>query len=108
MWFPPKATVDWGVAVKHLRKVDPIFAPIIDKVGPCTLRPRRDHFCALCQAILTQQISTAVAKVMWERLKSNFPRKRPTPELLLKLTDEQLRAVGLSRQKMSYMRDLSA
>lgn len=80
-------------------------------IGPCALKPRRDHFVLLCKAIYGQQISTTVATVLFGRFCERFPRKRPTPERALKLltqgSEEELRGCGLSRQKKTYLIDLS-
>ena len=112
MWFnPPDNSPDWSAAVRHLRRADPALGRVIARVGPCTLFPRRDYFVALCQAIYTQQISTAIATILFDRFRDHFPRRRPTPERALELLtagDEQtLRRCGLSRQKRSYLIDLA-
>jgi len=112
MWFnPPDNSPDWSAAVRHLRRADPLLRHVIARVGPCTLFPRRDYFVALCQAIYTQQISTAIATILFDRFRDHFPRRRPTPERALELLgrgDEQvLRRCGLSRQKRAYLIDLS-
>lgn len=84
---------------------------IISAVGPCTLRPRRDHFVLLCKSIYSQQISSAVATVLFGRFREHFPLKRPTPARVLSLlttgTEAQLKGCGLSRQKKAYLIDLS-
>jgi len=90
-----------------LSRVDPVLAEIIGKVGPCTLAPRKDHFAALCQSIINQQISMAAARTVWERFRKLFRTGRPTPAALILISDEQLRAAGLSRQKASYLRSLA-
>lgn len=101
---------DWSTARRHLQK-DPVLARIISAVGPCTLKPHRDHFVLLCRSIYSQQISTAVATVLFGRFREKFPRKRPTPPLVLKLltegTEAELKGCGLSRQKKKYLIDLS-
>src|SRR5580658_1423001 len=103
-------SVDWSSARRHLEK-DPIMRRIMDAVGPCTLKPRRDHFVLLCKSIYSQQISTTVAAVLFGRFRQRFPLKRPTPQRVLKLLtehdDEDLRGCGLSRQKKTYLVDLS-
>jgi len=83
------------------------MAGIIDRVGHCTLRPRRDYFVALCQAIFAQQVSTAVASTLFGRFRTLFAAGRPTPGRVLQLSDQCLRSVGLSRQKAVYIRDLA-
>jgi DNA-3-methyladenine glycosylase II len=102
--------IDWSSARRHLEK-DPIMRRIMDAVGPCTLKPRRDHFVLLCKSIYSQQISTTVAAVLFGRFREKFPRKRPTPARVLKLLTEgseaDLKGCGLSRQKKKYLIDLS-
>jgi DNA-3-methyladenine glycosylase II len=101
---------DWSAAKRHLES-DPTMARLMTAIGPCTLRPHRDHFILLCKSIYSQQISTAVAAVLFGRLKERFPRKRPTPQLVLDLLTTappaQLAGLGLSRQKKEYLIDLS-
>lgn len=101
-------TPDWSEAEAHLSRVDPVMAGIIQRVGPCTLSPRKDHFGALCQSILNQQISTAAARTVWERFRKLSPSGRPTPASVSKLSEEALRSAGLSRQKAVYIHSLSA
>src|SRR5687768_2814917 len=107
MWFPAEAKVEWGEAIAHLSK-DKVMRRVIERIGPCTLAPRRDYFVALCQAIFTQQVSTAVATVLFGRFRKLFARNRPTPEGVLALSDDELKPAGLSRQKRVYLRDLAA
>src|ERR1051325_7522595 len=112
MWFePPPADPDWKRAARHLRRADPVLAKVIDRVGPCTLHPRRDYFVVLCKAIFTQQISTPVAAVLFGRFRELFPLRRPTPALVAEALAnnhvEVLRKCGLSRQKAAYLQDLS-
>src|SRR5688500_20021571 len=111
MWFElPRRAPDWSRAVRRLKR-DPVMRRIIASVGPCTLHPRRDYFVVLCKAIFTQQISTAIATILFDRFRHQFPARRPTPgrthELLTNGDDAVLRRCGLSRQKRSYLVDLS-
>ena len=103
-------TGDWSAARKHLES-DPVLRDIMAAVGPCGLKPRRDHFVLLCKSIYSQQISTIVASVLFGRFREHFPSKRPTPALVHKLlttgTEEELKGCGLSRQKKKYLIDLS-
>jgi DNA-3-methyladenine glycosylase II len=104
-----KAT-EWTAARRHLEG-DPVLRALMDAIGPCTLKPRRDHFVILCKSIYSQQISAAVATVLFGRFREKFPRKRPTPGLVLKLltkgSADELQGCGLSRQKRAYLIDLS-
>src|SRR3954462_2915499 len=112
MWFDlPPVVPDWGPAVKCLRRADPALRVIIDKVGECTLAPRPDPYVALCQAIVSQQVSTAAAATIFGRVRDLFPKRHPTPNRMLKLFEAdggtRVQACGLSRQKLSYVRDLT-
>src|SRR5882672_931103 len=108
VWLAGKSKVDWSEAMEHLSRVDPKLGAVIERTGPCTLKTRGDCFISLCRAIISQQISGVVAVAITKRFKKLFPRSRPTPKHLLTLSDEQLRSAGLSRQKMSYLKDLAA
>jgi DNA-3-methyladenine glycosylase II len=111
MWFDkPRTLANWNAGRAHLSRVDLVLREIIRAVGPCMLAPRRDYFVKLCQSIFTQQISTAVATVLFGRFRDQFPSRRPTPTAVLKFlkSDEQIiRLVGLSRQKKAYLEDLA-
>jgi DNA-3-methyladenine glycosylase II len=98
---------DWSEAQRHLQAACPHMRRIIREHGPCKLVPRRNYFVLLCRSIIAQQISTAAATTIYSRFAALFPRKTPKPDLLLKMTDAALRAAGLSRQKVIYVRDLA-
>ena len=87
---------------------DPVLAALIRKHGECGLAKaqRADHFSALVRAITGQQLSTKAASTIFARLVALMP-DRLTPAALSALSDEQMRAVGMSRQKITYFRDLS-
>lgn len=97
-------------ALLHLRQADPVLGGIIDRVGPCRLEARRTgtHYDALVRSIVFQQLSGKAARTIHERFRAIYPRRRPRPELVLATSDAVLRAAGLSRQKIGYLRDLSA
>ena len=110
MWFPQDSAANWTQAETHLRAASPHLARAIDLVGPCTLAPRKDYFVVLCKAIFTQQISTAVATVLFGRFRDKFPSRRPTPALVLDAMNrdpEYFAGCGLSHQKRRYVRDLA-
>jgi DNA-3-methyladenine glycosylase II len=110
MWFPHDSRRDWSAATAHLAATSPHMRRAIRLVGPCTLAPRRDYFVVLCKAIFTQQISTAVATVLFGRFRELFPSRRPTPKLVLDACAgdvEILKRCGLSRQKQAYVKDLA-
>jgi DNA-3-methyladenine glycosylase II len=112
MWFDQRPPGDpWHEAIAHLRTVDPKLRKVIDRVGPCTLAPRRDYFVVLSKAIFSQQISTTVASTLFGRFRDLFPMRRPTPTMVLRVMSENpenfLKHCGLSRQKAAYLKDLA-
>ncbi len=100
---PPPGLPDWSAALNHLSKADPALGRVIKKHGPCNLAPRKDVFFALCQSIISQQISTKAATTVTARFVTLFPRKKPTAELLAAMTPELLRPIGFGPQKAGYM-----
>ena len=100
---------DYARARRLLLRRDPVLAALIRKHGACGLAAaqRADHFSALVRAITGQQLSTKAASTIYARLVALMPGG-VTPEALASLTDEQMRSVGMSRQKTAYFRDLTA
>ena len=95
-------------ARRHLRAADPVMKAVIDAVGPFTLRPeRKRRFSVLARAIISQQVSTAAARTIRGRLEGIIDNGGLTAEGIGRLTEPQLRSVGLSRQKASYLLDLA-
>lgn len=96
-------------AISHLRRVDPRLSTIIDAVGSCTFAPAEHlaHFTAISRSIVFQQLSGKAATTIYNRFADLFPNGTPTPAGLASLSDDQLRAAGLSRQKSGYLRDLA-
>src|SRR5688572_7113988 len=94
-------------AIRHLRRVDSTMGGLIDKAGPFTLKLERNRFGMLVRSILSQQISTKAARAIRLRLDDLLRPDRLTPDAVARVTDQQLRSVGLSSQKVGYLRDLS-
>jgi DNA-3-methyladenine glycosylase II len=94
-------------ALRHLKKVDPIMGNLIDLAGPFTLKLDRNRFAMLVRSILSQQISTKAARSIRQRLDALLRPNPLTASAIDQVTDDDLRSVGLSRQKISYLRDLS-
>jgi DNA-3-methyladenine glycosylase II len=93
----------------HLRNADPVLARVIDAVGPIEIALRRERFASLGRAIIFQQLAGAAARTIHERFIALFPGRRfPTPRQVLDASPEDLRRVGLSRQKSLYLKDLAA
>ena len=89
---------------RFLAGIEPRFAHALTLTGPLPLRRRKDGFAQLLSAIVSQQVSVAAANAIWARLKTaglTGPRK------ILWASDAQLRACGLSRQKIRYARALA-
>ena len=93
-------------AVRHLKKSDPVLAAIIERVGPYRVTFREPTFQTLVRSIAFQQLNGKAARSIFDRLVAAAGGTL-TPESILALTVEQMRAVGLSRQKLSYIRDLA-
>ena len=103
----PYRSADVAAAVRHLGRVDPVLKDLIRRVGPFTLKTHRDRFDLLVRSILSQQISTKAARAIRLRLVDRAGAEGITPAAIARLSDADLRAVGLSAQKVSYIRDLA-
>jgi len=101
---------DVALATRELRSSDPAMRKLIDRVGRCrmTMRRPKDPFRALLRSIIYQQLSGASAGAIEKRVLGLFESRRPTADALASLSDASLREAGLSRQKISYCRDLAA
>jgi len=93
-------------AVNHLKKCDPVLAAIIERVGPCRMEYGPPEFHSLAEAIVYQQLNGKAAVTIFKRF-TDLAGDPVTPEGILKLSDEQLRGVGLSKQKSAYVKDLA-
>jgi DNA-3-methyladenine glycosylase II len=99
-----------STAITYLSDIDPIMAHAIKRVGPCTLESNPNVFEALIDAIISQQISVKAADAIMARLRAALPAGAAasiTPQALLPLEHDALRAVGLSTPKARYVRDLT-
>ena len=96
-----------GRATSYLSSIDPIMANSIARVGPCGLTPNPNAFETLVDAIVSQQISVKAADAIMGRLRAATPGGAITPEALLLLEHDALRAAGLSTPKARYIRDLT-
>jgi DNA-3-methyladenine glycosylase II len=95
---------DVAEGAAHLAALDPRFARALELTGPLPLRRRPDGFETLLSAIVSQQVSTASADAIWNRLAAAGATE---PARLAAATDEELRACGLSRQKIAYGRAIA-
>ncbi|MFM7845250.1 MAG: DNA-3-methyladenine glycosylase 2 family protein, partial [Planctomycetota bacterium] len=94
-------------AVGHLRRRDPVLRRVIDEVGAFTLRPEPDRFGMLVRSIISQQISTRAARSIQMRLEERVAPRGVAAEVLLELGPTELRPLGLSPQKVTYVLDLA-
>jgi DNA-3-methyladenine glycosylase II len=92
--------------VEHLRRADPVLAEIIDRVGSYRLKPMEASFHGLARSIVYQQLSGKAAGTIFGRLVAATSNPL-TPDAVLGLSLTELRAVGLSQQKATYVRDLA-
>jgi DNA-3-methyladenine glycosylase II len=100
-----------AAGVAHLRATDPMLDRLITRVGPCRLAPdrKRTPYEALVRAVMFQQIHGKAANAILGRFVALVPEEPfPSPAAVLALPDEALRGVGLSRQKLGYIRDIAA
>jgi DNA-3-methyladenine glycosylase II len=93
-------------AVNHLKKCDPVLCAIIERVGAFRMEFGPPEFHSLAESIVYQQLHGKAAATIFDRL-AKLAGEPLTPKGILKLSDEQLRSVGLSKQKSAYLKDLA-
>ena len=96
----------WYRAKRILSKRDPILRKIIKKFNKGFLTTRKDPFFSLCRTIVGQQISTKAADSIWSKFEIKC-KKKIIPSNVLKLTSRSLRSAGLSRQKITYLKNIA-
>jgi len=94
------------ILLEKLSNSDPLLKQLIEVIGPLQLHRRDDCYSALLRSIVGQQLSAKVASVLNERLR-NITNDQLTPEIVQSLSDNQLREIGISFRKISYIRDLT-
>lgn len=95
-------------AIEHLSAADPILGAVIATGRDIHPRPHEDLYLALLRAIVSQQISTKAAAAIWKRFQALFPPEGyPEPREVLALSEDELRAAGLSRQKAGYLKAIA-
>ena len=100
---PPKY---WNKAKKILSKRDPILKKIIKKLNKGYLTSKDDPFFSLCRTIVGQQISIKAADSIWLKFEIKC-RKKIIPSRILKLSSTGLKSAGLSRQKITYLKNIA-
>ena len=96
----------WNSAKKVLSKRDPVLRKVIKKFNKGFLTTRKDPFFSLCRTIVGQQISTKAADSIWLKFEKKC-KKKIIPKNILKLSSSALRSAGLSRQKISYLKNIA-
>ena len=100
---PPKY---WCNAKKILSKRDSVLKKIIRKFSRGYLKTRNNPFFSICRTIVGQQISTKAADSIWIKFE-NKCKKKISPNTVLKLSRSTLRSVGLSKQKIGYLKNVA-
>jgi len=93
-------------AINHLKKSDPVLRAIIERIGPYRMEYGPPEFHSLAEAILYQQLNGKAALTIFKRFTA-LAGEPLTPQGILKLTAEQMRSAGLSKQKSSYLHDMA-
>lgn len=97
---------DLHAAIAELAGREPAFQRAVDRVGLPDERVREPGYATMLRTIVGQQVSTAAAASVWNKLEAALGPGCP-PEMILQASDEELRACGLSRQKAGYARSLA-
>ncbi len=103
--LPPEAPAYWADACRHLMKRDRVMKKLIPSYEGACLQSRGDAFVTLARSIVGQQISVKAAQSVWDRFE-RLP-KQMTPDGVLKLKVDDMRAAGLSARKVEYLVDLA-
>ncbi len=98
---------DANAARRHIGKADPVMRDIVKRVGRYELEVRGAPYESLIRAILYQQLGGPAAAAIERRFLAIFDDRIPASHELIAVSDEQLRAAGVSRQKAGYMRSLA-
>jgi DNA-3-methyladenine glycosylase II len=98
-----------SAAMAHLQATHPGLADLIERHGPCTIRPRSDPYASLVRSIMYQQLAGPAAAAIERRFFALYgdPGRLPRPEEVLATPEEDMRSAGVSRQKSGYLRDLA-
>jgi DNA-3-methyladenine glycosylase II len=102
-------TVDYARARRHLMRHDPVLGRLVKQFGACGLGESRraDRFGGLVRSIVSQQLSVKAADTIHSRVLAALEAGRATPEAILAIEEDRLRACGLSRAKIASVRDLA-
>ena len=96
----------WKKAKKIIGRRDSVLRKIIKKYNKGFLTTRNNPFYSLCRTIVGQQISVKAADSIWAKFEKKC-NKRIKPKIILKISSRNLKSVGLSRQKISYLKNIA-
>ena len=96
----------WQNAKKKLSKKDPVIRKIIKKYNKDFLTTRNKPFFSLCRTIVGQQISTKAADSIWLKFEKKC-KNNIKPKTVIKIPSRNLKKAGLSRQKVSYLKNIA-
>jgi len=94
-------------ARRALLRRDPVLAPVLRHHGGCSLRPSGDPYRALLHSVIYQQLAGAAASAIEGRFRARYRGRLPTPDALLATRESEMRAAGLSRQKIAALRGVA-
>ena len=96
----------WQKAKRTMSKKDSVLRKIIKKYNKSFLTTRNNPFFSLCRTIVGQQISTKAADSIWAKFEKKC-KKKIKPKIILKISSRNLKSAGLSRQKISYLKNIA-
>jgi len=101
--MPPKLAT---AHIEHLSK-DKKLAPLLSTVEPYLLKKRKNVCLRLCASIMSQQLSTKVAEVIFKRFLQLYDGKEATPQQIIDTPFDKLRGIGLSNAKVNYVQNVA-
>ena len=104
--FISMATKISSLHIEHLSK-DKKLIPLLQTVKPYELKKRKNVCLRLCASIMSQQLSTRVAEVIFKRFLELYGAKEPTPQQIIDTPFDKLRAIGLSNAKVNYVQNVA-
>lgn len=93
-------------AIQYLLAADKKLHPVILRVSELSISTKPNIYLHLCQSIMSQQLSTKVATVIYNRFLALYDNKTPTLKSITQTPNEQLRAIGLSNAKVAYVKNV--
>src|SRR3954465_1661247 len=92
--------------IEHLSK-DKKLLPLLQTLEPYLLKKRKNICLRLCASIMSQQLSTKVAEVIFKRFLELYGGDEPTPQQIVNMPFDKLRAIGLSNAKVNYVQNVA-